>query len=65
VYQPQIAQGEILPDEALQGDVLEGEILDKETNMAPEFAQIPRMPVDIHGVITRALTSAGLMKPPR
>jgi feruloyl esterase len=70
LHQPQIAsakilQGESLQDDVLEGKILEGEVLDKATEIRPEFPPIPHMPVDIYGVIARALTTAGLMKPPR
>ena len=47
---------EIIPDERV-------EILDGKTDEA-KFEDAPRGPIDVMGVITKALTQAGLMKPP-
>jgi poly(hydroxyalkanoate) depolymerase family esterase len=46
---------EIIPDERV-------EILDKTDN--PKFEDAARGPIDVMSIITRALTQAGLMKPP-
>jgi feruloyl esterase len=47
---------EIIPDERV-------EILDGQTD-EPKFEDAPRGPIDVMAVITKALTQAGLMKPP-
>jgi poly(hydroxyalkanoate) depolymerase family esterase len=47
---------EIIPDERV-------EILDRKTD-APKFEDAARGPIDVMAIITKALTSAGLMKPP-
>jgi len=47
---------EIIPDERV-------EILDREA-AEPKFEGAPRGPIDVMAVITKALTQAGLMKPP-
>jgi feruloyl esterase len=46
---------EIIPDERV-------EILDKADN--PKFEDAARAPIDVMSIITKALTQAGLMKPP-
>jgi hypothetical protein len=47
---------EMIPDERV-------EILDGKTD-EPRFEGAPRGPIDVMAVITKALTQAGLMKPP-
>jgi feruloyl esterase len=47
---------EIIPDERV-------EILDGKSDQ-PKLEDAPRAPIDVMGVITKALTQAGLMKPP-
>ena len=47
---------EIIPDERV-------EILGSKTD-EPKFEGAPRGPIDVMAVITKALTQAGLMKPP-
>jgi poly(hydroxyalkanoate) depolymerase family esterase len=47
---------EIIPDERV-------EILDSKTD-GPKLGDVPRGPIDVMAVITKALTQAGLMKPP-
>jgi poly(hydroxyalkanoate) depolymerase family esterase len=47
---------EMIPDERV-------EILDGKTD-EPKFEDAPRGPIDVMAVITKALTQAGLMKPP-
>ena len=47
---------EIIPDERVE--ILDG-------NSEPKFGDAPDGRIDVMAVITKALTSAGLMKPPR
>jgi poly(hydroxyalkanoate) depolymerase family esterase len=47
---------EIIPDERVE--ILEGKA------DVPKFEDVPRGPIDVMGVIAKALTQAGLMKPP-
>ena len=47
---------EIIPDERVE--ILDG-------NSEPKFEDAPDGRIDVMAVITKALTSAGLMKPPR